>query len=198
MNMGRLSWFIGTALLLAAPSLTVAKVKPNDQIQMMPIDNQKAVALFDEICVKNYLDKSMLAAKMISDDEPWMLHRQKRTSDVTGMVYFESRQGEIGYINYPKQRPAINDPACHFTFIADQTASHKNLVALASATLMLRNGKDMTSNKSRQMRWDYQDIGGAPARIFVTTGLKANGRTVSRLSISKHRTPEQAQNGQTT
>jgi hypothetical protein len=158
---------------------------------------QQALARFSDICVANYLDKDALVATLQADKERWSLHTTRRPHDVGGGIYLESRSGETGYVSQPNQRTSYNDPACHFTFIADNKATHKALISLAISKFALREGRDTTSKNSRQMRWDYQAVGAAPARIFVTSNLKANGRTVSRLSISRHRIPKPASLGQT-
>ena len=169
-----------------------SNLQAEDKIRMEATTDQEALSRFADICVASYLDKEALLAKLHTDKEKWLLHTTKRPHDIRGGIYLESKHGEIGHVSQHEQSPSNNDPACHFTFITDKKSSHNKLVSLVKTRFGLSEGKDTTSKIAKQVRWDFQNVGAAPARFYVTIGLKANGRTVSRFSISRHRTPKPA------
>ena len=176
--------FSAVALIFSNNGAAIAQQKT----KMGAIGASEAMQKFRDICVTHYLDKEALLAKLQADSVRWVLYEKRRPSDITGGLYLESKRGEIGYISLPNQRPALNDPACHFSFVSDRNTTHQSLVTLATKELGLYGGRDTTSKTGLQMRWDYQNIDGTLVRIFVSSGVKANGRVVSRLSISRHRT----------
>ena len=184
--------FISMTLVAASSTRVTAQQKGT----MGAIGANEAIHKFREFCVAHYLRKEDLLAKLRADTDTWTLYTVRRPSDLNGAIYLESQRGEIGYVDLPNQRPTINDPACHFSFISEKKSTHQSLVTLVSKELGLSSGRDTTSKNSKQMRWDYQNIDGTPVRIFVSSGIKANGRIVSRLSISRHRTPPPKPAGQ--
>ena len=190
-----------TALLVTSAAMLAFGSYPamaQQKGKMAAIDSGQAVQKFQDICVAHYLDKTALLAKLQADPNVWVLYQYRRPSDITGGMYLESKQGEISYVSLPNKPPELNDPACHFTFVAKKNASHQALVTLVTERLGLSAGQDTSSQKNGpQMRWDYQRVDGTLVRIFVSSGVKANGRVVSRLSISRHRTPPPTPTGQT-
>jgi hypothetical protein len=178
---------ITIAMIAMAAGAHAADAQKTD-LKMQPINAETALQKFDDICVANYLQRSTVLEKLSKDSVKWTAHKKRRRDDLGGGVYFESSVGEIGHVIQPILPPTANDPGCHFTFVKDQSVSHKSLVAAATDRFALQNGRDDSSRgDGGQMRWDFQKVGPAPARIFVTSDIKANGRTVSRLSISRHR-----------
>jgi hypothetical protein len=180
------------ALGLIATTLHVQSANSEKiESKMQPISAELALQKFDELCVSHYLDRSALLERLVKDTVSWKAHKKLRSSDVRGGVYFESSVGELGHVIQTNISPMTNDPACHFTFVRDQTVTHKSLVIAATERFGLKDGGDTSSRiDGGQMRWDFQNVGPVPARIFVTSDTKANGRIVSRLSISRHRTPK--------
>lgn len=183
---------------IATAVLSSASASAQQKHKMEAISESEAVQNFRDICVAHYLDRKSLLDRLQADVDTWTLHTERRPSDLTGGLYLESKRGEIGYVNLPNDRVTNNDPACHFSFISNKKATHQSLVNLATKELGLIGGRDTTSKNSKQVRWDYQNINGTPVRIFVSSGIKANGRVVSRLSISRHRTPPPKPAGQIT
>ena len=193
--MSRKTIFCAGLALTASIGGTVAA---EQQIRMEATSDVEALRSFQEICVAHFLEKKALFAKLRSDPGKWILHTKRRPSDVYGGVYFESKNGEVGHVSTPKLPRVINDPACHFTFISDNQTNHQSLVKLTIRELSLIGGKDTSSKNAKQVRWDFQNVNGGLVRIFVSSGLKANGREVSRLSISKHRVPPVTSGEETT
>lgn len=184
---------IGIAIAVVSSGSVTAQQKR----KMGAISENEAVQNFRDICMAHYLDRKSLLDRLQADLDTWTMYTERRPSDLTGGLYLESQRGEIGYVNLPNQRVTNNDPACHFSFITEKKATHQSLVNLATNELGLTGGRDTTSKNNKQVRWDYQNINGTLVRIFVSSGIKANGRVVSRLSISRHRTPPPKPVGQT-
>jgi hypothetical protein len=154
---------------------------------MTPLAGNEAVAEFKRICVNNFLDGNALSAELASEKNRWVSLASPPKGYISSGRYWRSSTGEVGYVSVPSYPKKINDPSCHFTFVRNSKDTQASLSALAIKYLKLGAGRNPGKTKVDQRRWDFEDVGGVKARIFVTSNIKLDGLIVSRFSISKHR-----------
>jgi hypothetical protein len=172
-------------LAFAVPSLAA-------KWSMTPLAGNEAIAEFRRICVDNFLDENALSTELASEESRWVELKPLPKGYIRSGRYWRSSTGEVGYVSVPGYPKDINDPACHFTFVRNTRDTHGSLIALAVKYLKLGVGRDTGKSKIDQRRWDFENVGGVKARIFVTSNLKSDGLIVSRFSISKHRLSKSA------
>ena len=174
-------WLLPAMILaFAVPSLAA-------KWNMTPLAGNEAIAEFKRICVNNFLDEKALSTELASEKNRWVSLTRLPKGYISSGQYWRSSTGEVGYVSVPSYPKEINDPACHFTFVRNSKDTQASLTALAIKYLKLGVGRDPGKTKVQQRRWDFEDVGGVKARIFVTSNIKLDGLIVSRFSISKHR-----------
>ena len=182
MTMGHSKFWLLSAMVLAFAEPSLAA-----KWSMTPLAGNEAIAEFKRICVNNFLDEKALSTELSSEKNRWVSLTPLPKGYISSGHYWRSSTGEVGYVSVPSYPKEINDPACHFTFVRNSKDTQASLTALAIKYLKLGTGRDPGKTKVEQRRWDFEDVGGVKARIFVTSNIKLDGLIVSRFSISKHR-----------
>lgn len=177
--------FLAGALVSASGAARLVDASQFSGPHMLPVD--EVISEFRRVCVATLPNRASFAAAVSAKNVGWQRIAKPKSNVLTLDTRWQSRFGELSYVDAPDLPFSIPNPACHLTFRTEVGFDHDATAALLARALGMSGGKAGGKKRESQQKWEERLTDGRLVRVFLSAGRKLAGGPASTLSISRMR-----------